>query len=317
MQPKVTPKDFFLWVGAMAFLYGSVTSLIALLFQYINHAFPDPLSYVDPYSGGMRFAMASLIVLMPATLILMRIIRKDIMREAVKSELWVRRWALFLTVFIAGVTVVIDLITLVNYFLGGDLTTRFILKVVVVLLVVGGAFLHFLADIRGYWIRFPERARYVGWGVGVLVLVSIIAGFFIMGSPSQVRLYRFDEQKVSDLQNIQWQIVNYWQQKQAFPKSLADLEDPISGYVVPKDPQTGDDYGFALGEGLAFSLCATFNAESRAGGGESMPVRAYGSLDGNWEHGVGKVCFERVVDPERYPPFDKDSVKPMAAPPAR
>src|SRR3989344_4870795 len=130
-KPKVTPKDFFLWAGAMIALYGSVISFMTLLFQYINYAYPDPLTYYysDPYSGSMRFAMASLIVLVPLTVVLMRVIRNDIARVAEKADLWVRRWALVLTVFVAGATVVGDLIALVNTFLGGDLTTRFVLKV--------------------------------------------------------------------------------------------------------------------------------------------------------------------------------------------
>lgn len=317
MAPKVTPKDFFLWAGAMIALYSSAFALVALIFEYINFAFPDPLAYyyVDPYSGAMRFQMAMLIVLVPVTLILMRLIRKDIVLVAEKAEIWVRRWALVLTVFVAGVTVVGDLIALINYFLGGDITTRFILKVAVVLLVAGALFLHFLADLRGYWVKNLDRAKMVGWGAAVLVVVAIVSGFFIMGTPGQVRLYRFDGQKVSDLQNIQWEVVNYWQQKQSFPKSLADLEDPIRGYIVPKDPQTGESYEYILGEGYAFSLCATFNAESRkTPGQETMPARPYDSLEGNWEHAAGRVCFERIVDPERYPPYDKTMEKPVAAP---
>ncbi len=305
MSPKVTPKDFFLWFGVVIGLYGSTIALLTLLFQYINYAFPDPLeySYVEPYSGGIRFAMASLIVLVPVTLYLMRLIRKDIAAVAEKSELWIRRWALVLTVFIAGITVVVDLITLINYFLGGDLTTRFLMKVSVVFLVAGALLLHFIADIRGYWIQNPTRARLVGYAAAVLILASIIAGFFIMGTPGQVRLYRYDDQKVQDLQNIQWQIVNYWQQKQMLPKALGDLEDPISGYLVPQDPQSGDAYSYTLGEGITFTLCATFNAESQ-NMNTSRPMIEKG-LSENWEHGVGKQCFERTIDPERYPAFDK------------
>jgi Domain of unknown function (DUF5671) len=183
MTPKVTPKDFFLWFGAMLALYGSVISLITLLFQYINYAFPDPLEhyYVEPYSGGIRFAMASLIVLVPLALVLMRLLRADIAAVPEKKDLWVRRWALVLTVFIGGVVIVGDLITLINYFLGGDLTTRFLLKAAVVLFVAGGVFLHFLADVRGYWVEQPARAKMVGYAAGLLVLLSIVAGFFIMG----------------------------------------------------------------------------------------------------------------------------------------
>ena len=237
--PKVTPKDFFIWAGAMIALYSSVFAFIALLFQYIDYAYPDVLSYsyVDPFSGGIRIAMATLIVMVPVAILLLRFIRKDIVADAMKAEIWIRRWILVLTIFIAGFAAVGDLITLINYFLGGDITTRFVLKVAVLLLVALAVFLHFLADLRGYWNQYPQYARMVGWGAGVAVLLAIVAGFFIMGSPTQIRLYRFDTQKVSDLQNIQYQIVNFWQQKEKLPATLSEVADPISGNTIPVDPQ--------------------------------------------------------------------------------
>lgn len=303
---KVTPKDFFLWAGAMVALYGSVISFIALLFEYINNQFPDPLDYyVDPYSGGIRFAMATLIVLVPVTILLMRFIRSDIAREPIKNELWVRRWALVLTVFVAGAAVIGDLIALINYFLGGDLTTRFVLKVIVLLVVAGAVFFHFLADLRGYWSANPERAKMVGFGAGILVLLAIVSGFFILGSPMEMRLIRFDSQKISDLQNVQWQIVNYWQQKQRLPSDITDLNDPLSGFSLPVDQQIGYSYRYEKTGDLSFKLCATFN---KGGGGDPYIPRPKmdGGLEGDtWQHGAGEVCFDRSIDPERYPPYSK------------
>lgn len=311
-KPKVTPKDFFIWAGAMIALYGSVISLITLLFEYIDYAYPDPLSYyyVEPFSGGIRFAMATLIVLVPVVIVLMRLIRRDIARNSMKSEIWIRRWALVLTVFVAGASVVGDLIALVNGFLGGDLTTQFILKVLVVLLVAGSVFLHFLADLRGYWNANPARAKLIGLGAGVAVLAAIISGFFIMGTPGEVRLLRFDSQKVSDLQSIQWQIVNYWQQKEELPKNLEELKDPLSGAIIPTDPQSGADYGYRITKApYSFELCAEFNVENKsavqANGKTPVAVNVGGLESEDWRHGAGEVCFERTIDPEKYPPYTK------------
>src|SRR3989344_9571800 len=213
-RAKTTPKDFFLWAGAMITLYAGVVAFITLLFNYINYTFPDPLRYyTDPYSSGIPYQMASLIVLTPVFLILMRIIRKNIERDPSRAEIWVRRWALFLTVFAAGATIVGDLIVLLTTFLSGEeLTFAFLLKVLVVLLVAGAGFMHFMADLWGYWVQNPGRARMVNWSVGVLVIFAIIAGFFIVGTPGQAREYRLDQQKVNDLQSIQSQVVYYWQQ---------------------------------------------------------------------------------------------------------
>ena len=308
---KVTPKDFFIWAGAMIALYSSVFAFIALLFQYIDYAYPDPLSYsyVDPFSGGIRVAMATLIVMVPVAILLMRFIRKDIVVEPMRAELWIRRWILVLTIFIAGFAAVGDLITLINYFLGGDITTRFVLKVIVLLLVAIAVFLHFLADLRGYWNANPNYARMIGWATGMAVLIAIAVGFFIMGSPTQIRLYRFDTQKVSDLQNIQYQIVNFWQQEEKLPATLAEVADPISGNTIPVDPQ-GGTYRYDVTGAMSFKLCATFNADSQnSNTARSMPAAPYpvkgNGIEDSWQHGVGDVCFERTIDPQRYPPFNK------------
>ena len=130
-KPKVTPKDFFLWAGAMLSLYVSVFSFLGLMFEYINYAYPDPLEYfpADPYTGGISYQMASLIVLVPLFLVLMYFIHRDIKRDASRREVWVRRWALVLTIFVAAATVAIDLIILLMNFFNGGLDTPFVLKI--------------------------------------------------------------------------------------------------------------------------------------------------------------------------------------------
>lgn len=313
---KVTPKDFVFWVGAMVSLYAGVVAFITLVFEYINKAYPNPVSgsyYVDPYSSSISYETAALIVLTPVFLILMRFIRRDIATDPSRNDIWVRRWALFLTLFLAGVTIVVDLIVLLNTYLQGeDLTIGFILKVLTVLLVAGLGFMHFMADLWGYWEREQARARMVNWGVGVLVLVTILAGFFIVGTPQQIRAQKQDAIRVQDLQNVQWQIVNYWQQKEKLPASLADLADPISNSIMPVDPQTSESYEYSSTSKLSFKLCATFAMEGGMNLGYSRPVAmptepmAVGkTVEDNWQHGVGKVCFDRTIDPERYPPFSK------------
>jgi len=313
---RTAPKDFFLWAGVIIALYSSVTALIALLFQYINYAFPDALAgYSDPYGGPVRIAMAGLIVMVPTMVILLRIIRGTIEHEPGKANIWVRRWALGLTLFIATLTILIDLITLVNTFLGGEITTRFALKVLVVLLTAVGVFLHFLADMRGYWIVNGRKATFVGIGVGVLALASIVSGFFIIGTPSHVRDLRYDNQKVQDLQTIQYQVVNYWQAKRALPADLATTVDLLSGQNVPMDPQSGSAYGYRVTAPLSFQLCADFNAatpDTKRRGTYPAGDIAYtsiGSLAENWQHGAGTVCFDRTIDPERYPAFP--NAKPL------
>ncbi len=307
---KTSPKDFFLWLGAIIALYGSITSLIALLFEYINYTFPDALaSYGDPYGGAVRFSMAALIVLVPTMLVLLRLIRGTITTEPGKAMIWVRRWALGFTLFIATITILIDLVTLINTFLGGEITVRFGLKVAVVLLTALGVFLHFLADLKGYWITNPKKGNAVGVGVAILVAATIIAGFFIIGTPGHVRALKLDEQKVQDLSTIQSQVVYYYQQKKALPKTVADLNDSLSSFVIPSDPQTKEAYVYEATGPLTFKLCSVFSLstpDTAGRGAYGRPVsQPYSSgmegVSDNWQHGIGETCFERTIDPQRYP----------------
>lgn len=309
IKPKTTPKDFFLWLGSMTALYVLVFAFINLLFAYIDSAFPDALSYAPlTYSGSMRFNMAALVVLFPIFIILMRLIRDDTRADPEKKELWIRRWIVVLTIFFAGAAAAIDLIVLVSSFLGGDMTAPFLLKVAVVFLVAGALFLHTLAYLKGYWESHQREILAVAWGGGIAILAALIAGFALMGAPWNVRLYRFDDQKISDLQSIQWQVLNYWELKGALPAALADINDPLSGFTVPADPQTGASYEYQPIGKNSFELCATFNAETQSGSpyapASSVPAGA-GFMNSTWVHASGHDCFLRTIDPARYSPAKK------------
>lgn len=321
MKPKTTPKDFFLWFGSMAALYVLIFSFINLLFAYIDFVFPDPLSYPpDPFNGSMRWDMAALVTLFPIFLVLMRLIRKDALAVSEKKDLWVRRWLIVITIFFAGAASAIDLIVLLSNFLGGDLTLPFFFKVATVLLVAGGMFFYCLAYLRGFWESHRAQAAMLGWATGILIAYAFAAGFIIMGTPWDVRLYRFDQQKVNDLQNIQYQVVNHWQQQQQLPASLADLSDSISGFTAPADSQIRMPYGYRVTGPLSFELCATFNKPSATSPlaadrtvsampvGSSYPKDALSRPD-NWQHEAGQACFDRTIDPKRYPPLPSASVK--------
>lgn len=320
MQPaRITPKDFFLWAGTVIAFYGSAFAFVALVFDYLNHLLPDQLSYYtgDPYSSGIANEMASLLVLFPLFLFLMRTIRMTIAQDATRADIWVRRWAIFLTLFAASAAMVGGIITLLVYFFQGDVTLRFLLKVLVILVTAGATYAAFLADLRGYWGMHPVRAAQARWAALAIALVSIIAGFFIVGTPWEARLFRYDDEKVSALQSIQSQVVYYWQSKEALPENLEQLNDSISGFMVPRDPQTGAAYEYMVTGPLSFDLCATFNAATQSTSytlnRASVPVMPgeKGMVQDNWYHDAGRQCYTRTIDPDLYPPITKPVREPL------
>lgn len=320
MKPKITAKDFFLHVAILMTLYVSIVSLITLLVQTINAALPDAVEgmYYYSYQGytnGMRFAVASLIIIFPVFVFLSWWNHRQIRINPELKELSIRKWFSYLTLFLAGATIIGDLIAFLNSFLGGEITLRFVLKVLAILLVSAFVFIYQMYELRGSGTRGAYRTFRVL--AIVVVLASIIWSFFIMGSPMTARDLRFDERRVSDLTNIQWQIINFWQRKEKLPTTLTELNDPISGWFTPKDPSTEGDYEYRSTGVFSFELCATFTRENiSAQMSGAFPAKPYPAsmyetgprgepISENWSHSAGRACFSRTIDPELYPPIEK------------
>lgn len=305
-KSKSSPKDVFMHLLMIAMLYVATFSFISLWFDYINFLFPDPLNYY--YQGildGVLWATATLIVVFPVFILLSWLLGKEMVLEPEKRELRVRKWLVYLTLFIAAIAIIVDVVRLVYNFLSGELTLPFFLKIFIVLLVAALVFGYYLWDVKrkaGVPTTIPKT---LAWIISVVVLGSIIGGFFLVGSPAHQRDVRLDNRRVNDLQNIQGQVLNYWQQKNTLPAQLSDLQDNISGFVTPKDPD-GGAYEYIVKDPLAFDLCATFKTASvgtDTNGRYAKPMPVGFSNDPysqNWNHAAGHTCFSRPIDPELY-----------------
>lgn len=309
-KPKTTPMDFFLNLGAIAALYFLVINLIQLVFQAIDFAFPRTPEAVG-YIPDVSFPIAALIIGFPLYLVLINIVARGEAVDPTKKELPVRKWLAFLTLFVAGAAIVIDIIILLTAFLRGEeITVGFMLKVLAALVLAGTIFGYYLSDLRYRGAR-PIR-KYFAAGGGVLVISAIVFGFSVFGSPATQRALRFDAERVNDLQMIQSFVINDWQAKNTVPGTLTALNDPTRGVEVPLDPRTGEAYGYEKLSVTSFKMCATFERESTKTGIATRypeyPTKPYISGESGpfiggeyWDHGVGTTCFERKIDPSYFP----------------
>lgn len=315
MNAKTTPKDFFLYVAATVCLYVAVVSLINLVFSIVNYSFPDQLAY--GYSArSMAWPISMVVVLVPVFYVLEWYINKDIRMMPEKATIWLRRWRTYLTLFLTGATIIGDLIALINVYLSGEITSRFIWKILAVLVIAAIVFVYYMFDRKENTGKKTVSISLAWVGI-IIVLAAIIGGFVIVGSPTKQRQLRADIQRVNDLQNVQWQIVSFWQTNGKLPATLTDLKDSISYSNIPKDPETKASYGYNMIASTTFSICADFarkNEDTKGrgpyGGSYATDVSmSYPASDmfidkdgeTNWEHDGGYVCFERKINPLRYP----------------
>ena len=298
---KTTPKDFFIHLGATIALYVSVGALINLLFSLIDYVYPDAISN-DLFASSIALPISILVVLVPIFYLLVWLIQKDAKQFPEKDDLWIKKWRVFLTLFISGVVVAGDLIVLINTYLNGEISTRFVWKFLVILIILGIIFTYYLLEKVGKAVVVRSAILYSGI---VIVLASIISGFLIVGSPSRQRALRFDSIRVAALTEIQNYIVNYWQAKRELPKTLSVLNDPLIPTFIPVDPETQLDYEYSIKADKTFELCATFSEVSDSMNDGTTPVfyDPKDTIAQNWKHEAGRVCFTRSIDPEKYPPL--------------
>jgi hypothetical protein len=150
-KPYLSAWEVFIHLVMFTALYVSAYHLGMLIFDFINLAFPDALQNQATrtiLNNSIRWNISSLIIGLPLFLFAFWFITKSITDDPSKRNSRPRKWLTYLTLFIAVVTLVGDLVTLVNNALGGELTVRFVMKVLTVAIIAGGVFVYFLTDVR-------------------------------------------------------------------------------------------------------------------------------------------------------------------------
>lgn len=331
----------FLALGVLISGITSVVSCLTLVFNILAKQFPDVLNSTYQYGynsydfESIRSALATLIIFFPIFIIISYFFNKHTKLGLGKIDGIIRKWLIYIILFFSSVVVAIDLVILVRYFVSGEITIRFILKVLAVLIIIFIIGMYYIFELRG-WKKLFKVIDIGVWVVvksSILVIALIFWSFHIMGTPKQQRLLRLDDRRVQDLQSIQSQVINYWQQKEKLPVTLNDLVNPISGTSLPVDPEfeQGKNYEYNLKVDNknvhSFELCATFSLPAPKGWQEnqsygygnsisypmsdgdsavsSMPIQPNGGVNESWDHQTGRTCFERTIDKDMYPPYLK------------
>ncbi len=192
---------------------------------------------------------------------------------------------------------ILDLITVLYYFIDGqELTMGFTLKVLTLLVITTALFTYYLSDVRGalspsYRINY----RIIAF---VIIAGSIAWGFSVLGSPHTQRLQKYDDEKVSDLTNINNAITSWYSGKGSLPASIEELSTLNSYYFNTLDTQTQAPYEYVKTDKTTYDLCAEFNTSSPEAGKPNMYMRPLGYV--SWTHQAGHYCFHETINPNIY-----------------
>ena len=151
-KPYLSAREAFIYLVLFSTLYVSAFSLGSLLFSLINRGFPDPST--DPAYAlqssrvAIRWSISMLVVTFPVFAFVSWSNDKDLRADPARRLSAVRRWLTYLTLFVAAGFLVGDVTTVVYNVLSGEITTRFILKVLVVGAIAGSVFGYLRGELR-------------------------------------------------------------------------------------------------------------------------------------------------------------------------
>ena len=122
-----------------------------IFYSLIARAFPDATQEAPYYAQSLRdsisWQVAVVVISFPVFVFVHTLIRRELFARPDLYDSGVRRWLTYLALVIAAITVLGDGFWFISALLRGELTVRFLLDSLVLLVLGGGVFLYYLKTI--------------------------------------------------------------------------------------------------------------------------------------------------------------------------
>jgi hypothetical protein len=293
-------RDAFFYLIIFSTLATWTIALGLLLFRLIDRWFPDPVSMRGGYPSDrldLSFQIACMLVAFPVFLFVTKRVNRSVADEPRNRYSPVRKWLTYLALVIAACVLICDAVAVLAYFLQGEVTARFLCKVVVVGVIAAGVFGYYLGEVGAVKPEADDRRRKL-FGLGAIACVAgaILLGLTATGGPSVQRGIQADVQRVRDLHHIAEVIRNSVLNGQAQIPPTLDQVPPAGGYTPRiNDPETGVPYEYRPMSNGAYELCATFAHDNRQDAAQRRSRY--------WIHAAGRQCFQlnaKQLTPSEY-----------------
>ena len=300
-RPYLSARETFFYLVLFVTLYATAVNVGVVLFQLINREFPDVRTAFGARSDfsapAVRSAVAAIVIAFPVFLFMARVIGRAIARDPEKRASKIRKWLTYITLFVSACVLIGDLTFLVTQVLSGELVMRVGLKVLVVFLIAGTVFAHYLGDLRREEDRAqlgPAPTSWLARLAGAATVATLIAGLFLVGSPGHERSRRLDAQRSNDLRLLVSEVESYYTTHRKLPPTLAELRfQPSSRLGEGTDPATGQPYDYRIVDSTTYEVGARFEGVDSLGEGIYDGERA----PRFWRHGAGPQTYRLTIPP--------------------
>lgn len=261
-------KFAFYYLLSLAALIFVALSVGMIIFGIIDSTIIDALTYnsYNSVDGQLKFAISALLIAAPIYYFLSHLINRGLRKKELEIDSPLRRWLTYFIILVASVTILGVFISVINNFLSGELTGRFILKAATMLLIAAAVFSFYFYDIKRLVIKKKDLVLILFASIsGFLVLATFVAAWFFVESPQLARAKRLDQIVINNIYQLEDSVNNYYVEYGVLPASLDDLKNVKNIYFDAKnlvDPETKAMIEYKVDGEKTFSFCATFRTDS-------------------------------------------------------
>ena len=146
-RPYVSAREAVVY-GLLFVLLGTICWHIAMLgFKIIDSLLPDVADYYADNPASMRWNIATLLPAVPLFLWLNRRVGAATAGDPGRRRSLVRKWFAAITLLLASLALLGDLVAVVNALLEGELTGRFVAKALLIAVIGGLAFAYYRDEL--------------------------------------------------------------------------------------------------------------------------------------------------------------------------
>lgn len=297
MTNKQNAKYAFYYLLSLVALIFTTISVGMIVYSIIDKTVPDALNtYISNYDGQLKFAISALIIAAPIFYIISNLIFRGLRKEELDKESGVRRWLTYLILLVSSLIILGVFIGIINNFLSGELTSRFILKAITMFIISAAVFSFYFYDIkREDLIKKDLVVRLFFFISLALVIAAFIAAFFFVESPKTARARRLDQILTNNISSLESSVNTYYEKNKKLPENIDALKAERNIYldaVSLVDPETKEPIVYQKISDKEFQFCAVFRLDSAQANDERMMGAAsYPAYKGDKSHAAGYQCI--------------------------
>lgn len=291
---KHNAKYAFYYLLSLAALIFTALSFGMIIFSIIDKVIPDVLNSYSNVDSQLKFAISALFIAAPIFYFISSLIHKGIHKGELEKDSAIRRWLTYFIILVSSMIILGVFIGVINNFLSGELTARFIFKALTMLFISGVCFSFYFYDIKRDNPDKPDKVvKIFFFATLALIVAAFVAAWFFVESPKMARSRLMDQRLIQNIYSIENAMNSYYDRNKKLPANLEEFKADKNIYISANalvDPETKAPIAYNKISDKEFELCATFRTDSIEEAAKQST--GYIGMDVNSkEHRAGYQCL--------------------------